>query len=539
MGRRRVPDYDFLIIGAGVCGLYQLYRLKQLGVRVLLLEANDDVGGTWYRNRYPGCRFDSESYTYGYSFSADLLKEWDWSELFASQSETLAYLNHVADKFDLRSDIEFRCIVTAAEFDGAHHQWIVHTRGGGEYVTRFLMTAIGLLSVPTKPRFTGMDSFRGESFHTFDWPARGIEFDGKRVAVVGTGASGVQVISAIASRVQRLTVFQRHPNWCVPLSNRPMGPDDMARIKASYEEIFERCYRSPSLFIHAPDPRKALEVPDEERIAFWERQYGAPGFGLWLGNFKDTMTDLASNEALSQFVAEKIRQRVSDPEFAAALTPDDHGFGTKRVPLETQYYEAYNRPNVELVDIRRTPITRVAPAGITTSDRDYESDLIVYATGFDAVTGAFDRIDIAGPGVATLRETWSAGPETYLGLQAPGFPNLFMLLGPQSGSAATNFPRGIEQIVDWTTGLIEFVLRNKYTKVEPLAGSANRWVGHVRKMSEKALMGQTRSWFTGRNTNIDRDDNVRLMVYTGGSRRYRRWISAEADSNYSGFQFSK
>jgi cation diffusion facilitator CzcD-associated flavoprotein CzcO len=533
------PEYDFLIIGAGVCGLYQLYRLRQLGVRVRLLEANDDVGGTWYRNRYPGCRFDSESYSYGYSFSRELLQEWDWTQLFASQPETLTYLNYVADKFDLRRDIEFGRAVTGAEFDDARNQWVVHTEGGGQYVTRFLLTAVGLLSVPTEPRLAGMDTFHGQSFHTFNWPADGIALSGQRVAVVGTGASGVQVISAIADQVRRLTVFQRHPNWCVPLSNHAIGPAAMAEIKASYDEIFARCYQSPSLFIHSPDQRKTLTVPYEERMAFWEQLYRAPGFGLWLGNYKDTLTDPASNEALSQFVAEKIRQRVSNPKVTDALIPDDHGFGTKRVPLETQYYETYNRANVELVDLRQTPITRVTPVGITTTERDFTFDVIVYATGFDAVTGAFDRMDIAGPGGITLRDTWSAGPETYLGVQVPRFPNLFMLMGPQSGSASTNFPRGIEQVVDWTTGLAEFLLRNSYTRVEASAESAERWVSHVRNMSGKALMGQTRSWFTGHNSNIDRDDSPRLMVYTGGSYRYRRWITAEADSDYSGFRFSR
>jgi cation diffusion facilitator CzcD-associated flavoprotein CzcO len=534
-----VPEYDFIIIGAGVCGLYQLFRLRKLGVRVRVLEANDDVGGTWYKNRYPGCRFDSESYSYGYSFSKELLQEWDWSELFASQPETLAYLNHVADKFDLRSDIEFGRVVTAAEFDDARNQWVVHTDNGGTYVTRFLLTAVGLLSIPTKPRLPGMDSFRGESFHTFDWPADGVALDGKRVAVIGTGSSGVQVISTIADQVEQLTVFQRHANWCVPLSNHPLGPEPMSRIKASYDEIFERCYQSPSLFIHSPDQRKTFDVPEEERIAFWERKYRDPGFGLWLGNFKDTMTDRASNDALSQFVAEKIRQRVSDPRISVALVPDDHGFGTKRVPLETGYYETYNRPNVKLVDLRATPVTRVTPTGLSTDDREYDFDVIVYATGFDAGTGAFDRISFVGSGGITLRDTWAAGPETHLGLQVAGFPNLFMLMGPQGGSASTNFPRGIEQIVDWTTTLIEFVLRNKYMRVEVPAESVERWVGHVREMSEKALMGQTKSWFTGHNTNIDRDDNPRLMVYTGGSRRFRRWIAAEADRDYSGFRFSR
>jgi cation diffusion facilitator CzcD-associated flavoprotein CzcO len=533
------PDYEFLIVGAGVCGLYQLYRLQQLGVRVRALEAHDDLGGTWYRNRYPGCRFDSESYTYGYSFSDDVLAEWDWSELFASQPETLSYLNFVADKYDLRRDIDFGARVTAARFDETTRCWVVDTETGSQYTTRFLLTAVGLLSIPTTPRYEGMDTFAGRSFHTADWPAEGVDLQGQRVAVIGTGSSGVQVISTIAEEVAELTVFQRSPNWCVPLSNRSLDATEMARIKGEYRDIFDRCYNSPSLFIHAPDRRRTVDVSEAERLELWEKLYWAPGFGLWLGNFKDTMTSASSNAEVSRFVAAKIRERVSDPAVAEVLIPKDHGFGTKRVPLETQYYETFNRPNVELVDLLATPVARVTRDGILTTNRKFDLDVIVYATGFDAITGAFDHIDIVGTNGVTLREKWAAGPLTFLGLQVSGFPNLFTILGPQSGSASTNFPRGIEQIVDWMTEFVQFIRKHDYTRVEAKPESERTWVEHVAETAQLALMGHTKSWFTGHNTNLDRDDRPRLMLYTGGSFRFRRWMAAEVDSDYAGFRLDK
>jgi cation diffusion facilitator CzcD-associated flavoprotein CzcO len=357
--------------------------------------------------------------------------------------------------------------------------------------------------------------------------------------VIGTGSSGVQVISTIAEDVAELTVFQRTPNWCVPLSNRELDEAEMRQIKADYGAIFERCYNSPSLFIHAPDRRRTLDVPETERLALWERLYWAPGFGLWLGNFKDTMTNSRSNAEVSQFVAAKIRSRVTDPAVAEALIPKDHGFGTKRVPLETHYYETFNRSNVTLVDLLSTPVVRVTSNGILTTTREYPLDVIVYATGFDAVTGAFDHIDFVGENDIKLRDKWAAGPVTFLGLQVSGFPNLFTILGPQSGSASTNFPRGIEQIVDWMTDLAQFIVKNGYTRVEARPTSETAWVEHVEEMAKLALMGHTKSWFTGHNTNLDRDDKPRLMLYTGGSFRFRRWTAAETASDYAGFRFDR
>jgi cation diffusion facilitator CzcD-associated flavoprotein CzcO len=535
---RAEPEYQFVIIGAGVCGMYQLYRLLEMGVKVTVLELNGDVGGTWFRNRYPGCRFDSESFTYGYSFSPELLKEWNWSERFAARPETLRYLNHVADKFNLREHIQFNTKVVGATWDEDHLQWRVRTEDGREITTRFLMTAMGVLSVPTSPRLPGLETFQGRAFHTFDWP-EDLDVSGKRVAVVGTGATGVQVISTIADRVEQLTVFQLDPNWCAPLRNGPIGAEEMARIKDSYDEIFRRCFESPNGFIHRPDRRHTTDVTREERLAWWEELYNSPGFGIWLGNFRDTLMDEAANAELTEFIAGKIRERVKDPVVAEKLIPKDHGFGTKRVPLETRYYEVYNRSNVELVDLNETPIRQVTPTGIRIGDgenaRDIDVDIIVFGTGFDAVTGAFDRIDFVGENGVRLRDKWAAGPDTAFGVQTTAFPNLFMLVGPQSGSVGANFPRAIEDIVNWMTPFVSYLLEHDIVRVAATPEAEQAWLDHVAEVNDKVLMSKAKSWFTGYNRNIARDDKPRMLVYTGGAVRYRRLVAEEAANGYPSF----
>ncbi|MGA2128246.1 MAG: NAD(P)/FAD-dependent oxidoreductase, partial [Xanthobacteraceae bacterium] len=451
-GALPVLDYDVIIIGAGMSGIYQLYRLRELGVRVRVFESGTGVGGTWYWNRYPGARFDSESYTYGYSFSSELLEEWSWSEHFASQPETLRYLNHVADKFDLRRDIRFRRGVTAAHYREEERAWEVTLQDGSRHRTRFLITAVGPLSAPTMPRIDGVGTFAGQAFHTARWPHEPVSFAGKRVAVIGTGATGVQTIQEVAKTAGHLTIFQRRPNWCAPLHNSRIDDETQRRIKAGYPEMFARCRETFACFLHTPDPRGTFEVTAEEREAFFEKLYAEPGFGIWQGNFRDILVDRAANAAISEFVARKIRERVKDPKVAEKLVPKDHGFGTRRVPLETGYYEVYNQPNVRLVDIRDTPIERITRAGIRTSDADHEFDIIIYATGFDAITGSFDRIDIRGVDGLKLKDRWADGPQTFLGVQVAGFPNLLMLMGPHT--ALGNIPRSIEYNVEWVTGLI-------------------------------------------------------------------------------------
>lgn len=532
-------DYDFLIIGAGVCGLYQLQRLRELGVRVAALEANGNVGGTWYRNRYPGCRFDSESFTYAYSFSEELLNEWNWTERYAPRGETLEYLNYVADKFSLRSHIQFNTKVVSAVFRETDSTWTVRTEDGRSLTTRFLMTAMGMLSVPTSPRLPGIERFQGRALHTFDWPAEGLDLAGKRVAVLGTGATGVQVISAIANEVQQLTVLQRDANWSAPLGNAPLSPDEMESIKANYEEIFRRCFESPNGFIHTPDRRRSTEVSREERLATWNRLYREPGFGIWLGNFVDTLFDEAANKELTEFVAERIRERVKDPAVAEVLIPKDHGFGTKRVPLETNYLEVYNQSNVELIDLNTNPVVEVTETGICVQglngQREIPLDVLIFATGFDAVTGAFDRIDFVGRDGVRLRDKWRDGPTTLLGVATHMFPNLLMCVGPQSGSVAANFPRGIEDIVGWMTDLADFLQTNGITRIEATVSGEDDWVKHVAEINSRVLMSKTQSWFNGYNQNLDRDARPRLLIYTGGAVRYRKALAEEATAGYPRF----
>ena len=407
------PEFDAIVIGAGVSGLYQLYKLRELGLKVRVFETATGVGGTWYWNRYPGARFDSESWTYGYSFSRELLEEWDWEEHFAGQPETERYLNYVADKFDLRRDIQFNSRVTAAHYRDETRSWDVILEDGTCHSTRFLITAVGVLSAATMPRIPGVETFRGQSCHTHYWPKKPVSFERKSVAVIGTGATGIQTITEVAKTAGHLTVFQRTAQWSAPLHNAKITEEEMRRIRAHYPEIFARCQETYGCFIHATDPRTTHEVTREEREAFWEKLYGEPGFGIWMGNFRDILVDRKANALISDFVARKIRERVKDPAVAKKLIPKNHGFGTRRVPLESGYFEVYNQPNVELVDITESPIDRITPTGIKTSDRAYEFDIIIYATGFDAITGSFDRIDIRGVDRVSLKEKWQDGPQTF------------------------------------------------------------------------------------------------------------------------------
>jgi cation diffusion facilitator CzcD-associated flavoprotein CzcO len=524
------PDYEVIIIGAGMSGMYQLYRLRELGMSVRVVEAGTNVGGTWYWNRYPGARFDSESYSYGYSFSKELLEEWEWSEHFAGQPETLRYLNYVADKFDLRRDIQFRSRVKAAVYHEDNRSWGITLEDGSSLSARFLITAIGPLSTPTLPRIEGRDDFRGQSFHTAQWPHASVDFAGKRVAVIGTGATGVQTIQTIAGDVGHLTVFQRTPNWCAPLHNGKIDAATQAKIKAGYPEMFARCQETFACFIHTPDPRGAFEVSNEEREAFYEKLYAARGFGIWQGNFRDVLIDHDANATISDFVARKIRQRVKDPKIAEKLIPKNHGFGTRRLPLETFYYEVYNRDNVELVDLTETPIERITPGGIKTSAREYNFDIIIYATGFDAITGSFDRIDFQGAAGARLKDRWKSGPQTYLGLMVDGFPNMMMLMGPHT--ALGNIPRSIEYSVEWVTGLIRFAQDNGLTHVEATAAGVASWTDHVKALGVGLLSNEVNSWMTGINSNVEGKQTRIVARYSGSAPAYRARCNEVAANGY-------
>ena len=521
---------DVIIIGAGLAGLYQLYRVRELGMSVRVIEAGGDVGGTWYWNRYPGARFDSESYTYGYSFSKELLQEWSWSEHFAPQPETLRYINFVADKFDLRRDVQFNSHVISAHWQEDTRTWLLTLKSGERLSARFLITCMGGLSVPTLPRIEGVERFAGQSCHTANWPQEPVRFEGRRVAVIGTGATGIQIIQESAKTAAHLTVFQRTPNWSAPLHNGPITPEQQAAIKASYPDIFKRCRDSVSGFIHNPDPRLGAEVSAEERQALWERLYGEPGFGIWFANFSDLMKNRQTNAWMSEFMAGKIRQRVKDPAVAEKLIPKDHGFGTRRVPLETRYLEVYNQPNVELVDVRETPIECITPTGIRTAGRHFEFDIIIYATGFDAMTGAFDQIDIRGTAGLRLKDQWADGAKTFHGFQNTGFPNMLMVMGPMG--ALGNIPRIIEYNVEWVSGLLRHMQSKGLTRVESRPESDQAWMEVVKAASVGLLSNEVDSWMTGVNSNVDGKTTRRLARFSGTGPDFRARSDAVAAGGY-------
>ncbi len=527
--------FDAIVIGAGISGMYQLYSLRKLGKSVKVVEAGSDVGGTWYWNRYPGCRFDSESYSYAYSFSKDLLEEWDWTEHFSPQPETLKYLQYVAKKFDLKKDIQFNAKVKTANYDSKKTRWVVRTEEGDTFESTFLITAIGALSSPYVPEFKGKDSFRGKSWHTSQWPKESVDLSTKRVGVIGTGATAVQMITEISKDVGELYVFQLKPEYCVPLGNRKIDADTQKDIKKRYPEIFKKCKNSFGSFLHDFDERSALDVPPEERERFYEELWGQPGFGLWLGNFHDILTNQEANDTVSEFVRKKIKEQVDDPVIAEKLCPKDHGFGTRRVPLESGYYKAYNRPNVHLIDITENPIENITPSGIQTKESNIDLDLIIYATGFDAITGAFKNIEITGEEGQSLEEKWKDGPSTYLGLQTQGFPNFFTLVGPHNGSTFCNIPRCIEQNVEWVSECVKYMSDNGFSKIETEKKAEEEWTQHVYEVAEPSLLMKTDSWFVGANIPGKKRN---FLMYAGGSPTYRAKCEEIVENGYEGFKLS-
>ncbi len=532
----KATDYDAVIIGAGISGMFMLYRLRELGMTARVFEAGTNVGGTWYWNRYPGARFDSESWTYGYSFSKELMQEWDWKEHFSPQPDTLEYLNHVADKFDLRRDMQFRSTVTAAHWDDAACIWTVTLENGQKTTSRFLMTAIGILSAHTLPAIPGRDSFKGPAYHPARWPHTPVDFTNKRVGIIGTGATAIQAIPEIAKQARHLTVFQRRPNWAAPLHNSKISKEEMESIKTRYDEIYARCAKTPSWFIHEADPRKTLDVPPEQREAFWEKLYAEPGFGIWMGNFRDILVDEKANTEISAFIAKKIRQRVKDPKVAEKLIPRDHGFGARRVPLESGYFEAYNRDNVTLIDvINDEPIECITPNGVKTSKQEYEFDILVYATGFDGVTGAFDRIDIRGTNGLRLRDAWADGPRTYLGMLSEGFPNMLMVLGPHT--ARGNIPQAIEHSVEFQADMLRFMQKHGYKRVETRSEHVDDWTKTVIKAAEPLLSSKVDSWQTGVNRNVEGRQVRRVLGYNGNGVHFRRKTDEVSKGGYQEFKF--
>jgi cation diffusion facilitator CzcD-associated flavoprotein CzcO len=530
-------QYDAIVIGAGMSGMYALHKLRQMRMSVRVLDAGADVGGTWYWNRYPGCRFDSETISYCYSFSEEILQEWDWTETFSSQPETLKYLHFVADKLDLRKDIEFNQRVVEATYCEPDNSWTVRTATGQTWNGKYLITALGVLSMPTLPKFPGMETFNGMSFHTADWPKTPMDLTGRRVAVVGTGASGVQVIQEMGKIAGQLTVFQRTAPWCCPLRNEKITPERMREIKANWATIFARCRKTLAGFLHDPDPRKAFDVSAEEREAHFEKLYNEPGFAIWIGNFHDIFTDRRAADAIGEFVANKIRQRVKDPVVAEMLIPKDIPFGTRRVPMETNYFEVYNQPNVKLVDLKATPIERMTPHGLMVDGEELPFDVIVYATGFDAIVGALNRIDITGIDGQKLRDRWSQGPQTYMGLQISGFPNMFTIAGPHSGASFCNMTRCSETTVDYITDILQHMRANGFDRVEAEVAAEDSWTRRVHEKAEPLLLTQVDSWWTAVNSNIDR--GRRTLFYVGGQEDYRAYCEDVVANGYKGFAMSK
>ena len=529
---------DAIVIGAGLSGLYQLYRLRQLGLSVKVVEAAPEAGGTWYRNRYPGCRFDSESYTYGYSFSRELLEDWDWSELFAGQPEVFRYIQHVVERFDLRRDIVFDAAVARATYDADAAGWTVETADGRVLRCRFLITAIGVLSDPIVPAIPGQDDFAGESFHTYRWPD-GLDLTGKRVAVIGTGATGIQVIQTIAPIVGQMTVYQRNGNWSKPLRNRAIGAEEMARIKADYADIFARCRVTGAGFIHDMHRQNTFDAPDEERRRFYERKYAEPGFAFLLGGYQDLPVDEAASREAQAFLAEKVRERVADPRVADLLIPKDHPLGAKRMPMESGYYEAYNRDNVELVDLLTTPIECITAGGIVSDGIERPFDVIVYATGFDAYRGAFDRIEIRGVGGRTLLDDWREGVRSYLGFQTHGFPNLLMILGPLSGGGICNIPRCIEQNVEFITDLLAHMTKNGFTRIEAEQEAEDEWGRSAEELAAQMVVMKYDSYANSANARAPRVARRQLLIHPCGQNRFREICADIAADDYPGFRFDR
>lgn len=527
---------DVVVVGAGFAGLYMLYRLRALGLNVQVYEAGSDVGGTWYWNRYPGARCDVESMEYSYSFSDELQQEWDWTERYATQPEILKYINHVADRFDLRRSVQFNTRVRSAVFDETSSRWTVTTDAGLALNARFCIMATGCLSAAKVPEIAGRDSFQGDWYHTGLWPQEGVDFTGKTVGVIGTGSSGIQVIPEIAKQAARLYVFQRTPTFSLPAGNRPLEPEAVRDIKENYTELRQRARVSPAGLASYPIPtQSALDATPQERDEAYEFRWRAGGTA-YTRTYNDVMLKLDANETAADFARRKIRARVNDPVVADRLTPKDVLIGTKRLCLDDHYFEIFNRDHVELVDVRSTPIQEITAEGVRTSDTDYKVDALVFATGFDAMTGALLNIDIRKSSGATLAEKWAAGPRTYLGLMTAGFPNLFMITGPGSPSVISNVVVSIEQHVEWIADCLAFMRANDHGQIEADLVAQDAWVSHVNDIADATLYPRGNSWYVG--ANIPGKPRV-FMPYVGGVGRYREKCDEVAGNGYEGFRFKK
>jgi cyclohexanone monooxygenase len=531
-GDRR--DYDVVVVGAGFAGMFLAYRLRVLGLAFRVYEVADDVGGTWYWNRYPGARCDVESLEYSYQFSEELQQEWEWTERYAGQPEILRYASHVADRFDLRRDMQFGTRVTEATFDDAVGRWRVRTDQHDDVTAQFVVMATGCLSAANLPEIEGMDSFAGPLFHTSRWPHEGVDFTGRRVGIVGTGSTGIQAIPVIAAEAAELYVFQRTPQFSIPARNQPLSDDEQAEVKADYGGFRERNHKMIGGFgsRYPWNTGSALEATHDERVATYEERWQIGGF-TFLGAFADTPLHPEANGYAAEFVRQKIRAVVDDPETAAKLMPTQH-IGCKRICLDTNYFETYNQSHVHLVDISAEPIERITPNGLVSGGHEYELDCLVFATGFDAMTGPLLRVDIRGRDRRSLRDEWAAGPITYLGLGVPGFPNLFIVTGPGSPSVLTNMIPAIEQHGTWITDCIAYVRDHGYRTIEAGADDAHEWVAYVNTVADLTLYPTCNSWYVGANV----PGKPRVFMPLPGWPPYVEKCDDVAAKGYEGFELS-
>lgn len=536
--QRKSIKVDAVIIGAGFAGLYMLHLLRdQLNLKTAVFEAAEGVGGTWYWNRYPGARCDIPSHHYSYSFSPEIEQEWTWSEKYAAQPEILKYLEFVAKKLNLLPDIQFNTRVISAHFNDVEQRWIIKTNDEQEISAKYFIPAVGTLSDANIPEFKGHGQFKGKVYVTGRWPKEGVSFSGKRVGIIGTGATAMQAIPVIAEEAAHLTVFQRTPNYGTPLRNEPMDPEIDRSVKKKYRELRKQAWDA---FAGVPFDRlkpSALDDSPEQRRAQYDACWNDGGFSLWIGCYEDTLFNLEANRYAADYVREKIRSRVNDPKVAEILCPPvTQAYGTKRQPCETNYFETFNRENVKLVDIKTNPIKEITPTGLSTTDETFEFDILIYATGFDAFTGALFKMDIRGCNGLSLKDQWSAGPRTLFGLCAHGFPNMFFITGPQSPSVLFNMPLGIEMHCEWISDAIAYVNRNGLGAIEANSEEEEQWITRTKEIADATLLPEATSWYLG--ANIPGKPRV-FMVYLGDRKEYRKAINDSADNGYSGFTLRK
>ncbi|MEK3727970.1 flavin-containing monooxygenase [Lysinibacillus sp. FSL W8-0953] len=536
MNSQTIKEVDAVVLGAGFAGLYMLHQLRSKGFSTIVCEAGDGVGGVWYWNRYPGARCDIESIYYNYTFSKELYEEWTWTSRFPEQAEILRYLNYVADRFQLRTDIQFNTRVTAAHFDEERHKWIVYLNDGQHILAKYFITGIGCLSAANVPNIQGLQRFNGNWYHTGHWPHKKVDFTGKRVGIIGTGSSGIQAIPVIAKEAEQLTVFQRTPQYTIPARNHPYDENFIKETKQNFEALKHSMRNSVSGTPFAQNQQSAMEDSDDKRMAVFEEAWAQGGFAF-AATYDDLLTNEQSNEKAAEFIRSKIRQIVKDPVVAEKLCPK-YMYGTKRQVLDSDYFEAYNRENVVLVDVKESPIKKITETGIQTTDEHYDLDRIIFATGYDGMTGPLFKIDIRGRNGETLKEKWEDGAsvQTYLGLTTAGFPNLFMITGPESPSVLVNMPIAIEQHVEWIAQCIDYLREHDIDLVEPHKEAEEAWSKHCREIANTTLYVKGDSWYTG--ANIEGKPRS-FLIYLGGFDYYTKHCHEVAQNNYEGFKLMR